>query len=106
MMKISLWILFLLSLQELSLGGRSENEFSDMDYEAPSYQDKLDLLENIDSMTRNAEVKRNPFIRRQQFIDMKRSPFMQRQNFMENKRSPFMQRQSFMESKRSPFAQR
>ena len=68
------------------------------------------FLENMDSMTRYADVKRNPFMRRQQFIDMKRSPFMQRQNFMrereEDKRSPFMQRQSFMESKRSPFAQR
>ena len=66
------------------------------------------FLENLDSMTRNADVKRNPFMRRQQFIDMKRSPFMQRQNFMRemDKRSPFMQRQSFMEGKRSPFMQR
>ena len=65
------------------------------------------FIENMESMTRNADVKRNPFIRRQQFIDMKRSPFMQRQNFMrDDKRSPFMQRQNFMESKRSPFMQR
>jgi len=107
-MKITLVILFLFSFEQLSLGTLADEENGEMDLDNMSYQDKLEMLENMDSMMSNAYAKRNPFIRRQEFIDsIKRSPFMQRQNFMrESKRSPFMQRQDFMEDKRSPFMQR